>query len=94
MSALRHLVGYHNSASPGKRWIRRSPIGSSHSKFPAGIYRQQLSLADSFGIPVVPTLLTRNADEATSASERIGFRSFLRSSRPKSPTRATSAEWN
>src|SRR4029453_9230731 len=32
-----------------------------------------VSLLDSFGIPVAPTVLTRNADDAATAAERIGF---------------------
>src|SRR4030095_6511544 len=76
MSALRHLAGYQQFR---KSWQamdqKEAPLASSHSKFPAGILPAEAAfrLLDSFGIPVVPTLLTRNADEAASASERIGF---------------------
>ena len=96
MSALRHLVDYQQFRKSGKRWIRKSPIGFLHipSFRPEFSTEAAFRLLDSFGIPVVPTLLTRNADEATSASEASASQSFLRSSRPKSPTRATSAVLN
>jgi acetate---CoA ligase (ADP-forming) len=76
MSALRHLADYQQFR---KSWQamdqKEAPSASSHSKFPAGILPAEVAfrLLESFGIPVVPTLLTRNADEAASASERIGF---------------------
>jgi acetate---CoA ligase (ADP-forming) len=76
MSALRNLTDYHQFR---KSW---QPSGqqdaasvSSHPKFPAGILPAEaaFSLLDSFGIPVAPTVLTRNADDAATAAERIGF---------------------
>jgi acyl-CoA synthetase (NDP forming) len=76
MSALRNLADYHQFR---KSW---HPSGqteaasvSSHPKFPAGILPAEAAfrLLDSFGIPVVPTLLTRNAEEAVTAAERVGF---------------------
>src|SRR4030095_13789696 len=76
MSALGHLADYQQFR---KSWHamdqKEGPLASSHSKFPAGILPAEVAfrLLESFGIPVVPTLLTRNADEAASASERIGF---------------------
>src|SRR4029453_13352238 len=76
MSALRHLADYQQFR---KSWQamdqKEAPSASSHSKFPAGILPAEVgfSLLDSFGIPVAPTVLTRNADEAATAAERIGF---------------------
>jgi acetyltransferase len=76
MSALRHLADYHQFR---KSWQpsgqkKSSPV-SSHPKFPAGILPAEAAfrLLDSFGVPVVPTLLTRNAEDAATAAERIGF---------------------
>ena len=76
MSALRYLVDYHQFR---KSWQPRSQKEatsvSSHPKFPAGTLPAEAAfrLLDSSGIPVVPTLLTRNAEEAATAAERIGF---------------------
>jgi len=48
---------------------------SSYSKLPSGILPAQSAfrLFEEFGIPVVPTVLTRSADEAAAAAERMGF---------------------
>ncbi len=76
MSALRHLADYyHFRASRQARLQEEDAAVSAHPKLPAGILPAEAAfrLLDSFGIPVVPTLLTRNADEAATASERIGF---------------------
>jgi acetate---CoA ligase (ADP-forming) len=76
MSALRHLADYHQFR---KHWEARGQEDAtpvlSHPKFPAGTLPTEaaFSLLDSFGIPVVPTALTRDAEEAAMASERIGF---------------------
>jgi acetyltransferase len=76
MSALRHLADYHQFR---KSWQARhqkdAASVSSHPRLPAGILPAEAAfrLLDSFGIPVVPTLLTRDAEEAARASARIGF---------------------
>ena len=76
MSALRNLADYHQFR---KSWQpsgqKEAASVSSHPKFPTGILPAEaaFSLLDSFGIPVVPTVLTRNADEAATVAERIGF---------------------
>ena len=76
MSALRHLADYHLFR---KHWESRgqkeATLVSSHPKLPAGILPAEAAfrLLASFGIPVVPTLLTRNAEEAVTAAKRIGF---------------------
>jgi acetyltransferase len=76
MSALRHLADYHQfrkSRQPSGQ-KKAAPV-SSHPKFPTGILPAEaaFSLLDSFGIPVVPTVFTRTADEAATVAERIGF---------------------
>jgi acyl-CoA synthetase (NDP forming) len=82
MSALRHRVDYHQFR---KSWQPRSQKEatsvSSHPKFPAGTLPAEAAfrLLDSSGIPVVPTLLTRTAEEAATAAKRMGLRNFLSS---------------
>jgi acetyltransferase len=76
MSALRHLADYHQFRKHWEAQGQKEPGPvSSHPKFPAGILPAEAAfrLLDSFGIPVVPTLLTRNAEEAAMAAERMGF---------------------
>src|SRR5262249_14830250 len=76
VSALSHLADYHQFR---KSWQpsgqKKAASVSPHPRFPAGILPAEtaFSLLDSFGIPVVPTALTRNAEEAAAAAERIGF---------------------
>jgi acetyltransferase len=76
MSALLNLANYHQFR---KFWQangrKEAAVLLSHPKLPAGFLPTEAAfrLLDSFGISVVPTLLTRNAEEADAASERIGF---------------------
>ena len=48
---------------------------SFHAKMPSGILpaKSAFGVLEEFGIPVVPTLLTRSAGEAAAAAERMGF---------------------
>ena len=48
---------------------------SPRVKLPSGILPAESAfrLLAEFGIPIVPTVLTRNADEAAAAAERMGF---------------------
>ena len=75
MSALRHLTDYHQFRKSWQPNGQEAASISSHPKFPAGILPAEAAfrLLDSFGVPVVPTLLTRNAEDAATAAERIGF---------------------
>ena len=45
------------------------------TQFPSGVLSalEAFQLFQQFGIPVVPTAMTRSADEAVSAAERLGF---------------------
>ena len=74
MSALRNLVDYHQFRKSRQPSGQKKAV-SSQSRFPAGILPAEAAfrLLDSFGIPAVPTLLTRNAEEAATTAERIGF---------------------
>jgi acetate---CoA ligase (ADP-forming) len=76
MSALRNLAEYHRfrKSWQGSGW--KEPVSVlSQSKLPAGILATEASfrLLESFGIPAVPTRLTRDAEEAGAAAKRIGF---------------------
>jgi len=76
MSALRHLANYQQFR---KSWQvsgqKEAAALLSHPKLPAGFLPTAAAfrLLNSFGISVVPTVLTDNAEEAAAASERIGF---------------------
>jgi acetate---CoA ligase (ADP-forming) len=76
MSALRNLAEYHRF---GKSWqksdAKHAPAIASHPKLPTGILATEAAfrLLDSFQISVVASRLTRNAEEAGAAAERIGF---------------------
>src|SRR4030095_8694559 len=52
-----------------------SASSSTDKRFDSGILPAQAAfrLLKEFGIPVVPTVLTRSADEAAAAGERMGF---------------------
>ena len=56
-----------------------------HAKLPAGILPAEASfrLFESFGIPVAPTVLTRSADDAATAAERMGFPVALKVESPQ-----------
>ena len=76
MSALGHLADYYQFR---KHWNARAqeetaPV-SLNPKLASGILPAEAAfrLLDSFGIPVVPTLITHDADEAAMAAERMGF---------------------
>jgi acetate---CoA ligase (ADP-forming) len=76
MSALHHLADYRRFRKSWQKSEEKYGAGvPSHPKLPSGILPAESAfrLLDSFGIPVVPTVLTRNAEEAAAASERIGF---------------------
>jgi len=76
MSALRHLADYHQFRKSWQASRQKEAVAVlSHPKLPAGILPAEAAfrLLDSFGIPVVPTLLACNAEDAATTSERIGF---------------------
>lgn len=86
MSALGHLADYHHFR---KHWLevgqKEEKSVSSHPRLPAGILPGEAAfrLLESFGIPVVPTLLARSAEEAATLSERIGFPVALKIESPQ-----------
>jgi acetyltransferase len=76
MSALRHLVDYHQFR---KTWEAvghdKTRSVSPHTKLPTGILPVEAAfrLLASFEIPVVPACLTHDTEEAVAAAGRIGF---------------------
>jgi acyl-CoA synthetase (NDP forming) len=75
-SALRYLVDYcqfRESWQTGDQ--KKAASIPLHPKLPGGILPTEAAfrLLESFGIPVIPTELTRSAEEAAAAAERIGF---------------------
>jgi acetate---CoA ligase (ADP-forming) len=76
MSALHNLAEHHRFRKSWQKSDEKNDAAiPSHPKLPAGILPAEAAfhLLDSFRIPVVPSRLARNADEAAAASERIGF---------------------
>jgi acyl-CoA synthetase (NDP forming) len=76
MSALGNLAEYHRfRKSWQKSDAKHGPAIASHPKLPTGILATEAAfrLLDSFQISVVASRLTRNAEEAGAAAERIGF---------------------
>jgi acetyltransferase len=76
MSALRHLADYHQFRKLRQKSDEKDAAAVlPHPKLPSGILPAEAAfrLLESFRIPVVPTLLIRNAEEAAAASERVGF---------------------
>ena len=54
---------------------RQTPAITAHAKLPSGIMAAEpaFRLFEAFGIPTVPTVLARSADEAAAAAEKMGF---------------------
>jgi acetyltransferase len=76
MSALRNLADYHEFRKSWQASPQQESVSIlSHPKLPSGILPAEAGfrLLDFFRIPVVPTTLTGNADEAAAAAERMGF---------------------
>jgi acetyltransferase len=74
-ATLRHLANYYDSHGKNQADRTIQSFAATAKKFPSGIMSSEaaFSLFAEFGIPVVPTVLTRNADEAVAAAERLGF---------------------
>jgi acyl-CoA synthetase (NDP forming) len=76
MNALRHLVDYCQFRESWQTRREEDVVSiASLPKLPGGILPAETAfrLLESFGIPVVPIRLTRNAEEAANVSEHIGF---------------------
>jgi acetyltransferase len=76
MAAIRDLAEY-SEFQTARQADHTADAGetSSHAKLRSGILPAESAfrLLAEFGIPIVPTVLTRSADEAAAAAERIGF---------------------
>jgi acetate---CoA ligase (ADP-forming) len=76
MAAIRGLAEYYEFQTARKA-DHAADAGetSSYVKLPSGILPAESAfrLLAEFGIPIVPTVLTRSADEAAAAAERMGF---------------------
>ncbi|HYY24603.1 MAG TPA: acetate--CoA ligase family protein [Candidatus Udaeobacter sp.] len=75
MAALRHLADYHDFVCRSRDTDDRHLVNVEHPQLPSGILSSEAAfrLLASFGIPVIPTVLAGNADEAVEAATRIGF---------------------
>jgi len=64
---------------------RADALSAPRGKLPAGILPAEASfrLFESFSIPVVPTVLTRSANDAAAAAERMGFPVALKVESPQ-----------
>ncbi|MGE5215919.1 MAG: acetate--CoA ligase family protein [Chloroflexota bacterium] len=74
-AALHNLAAYHEfQRSRQTAAVTGTAVGLP-GKLPAGIMPAESAfhLFEEFGIPVVPTVLARSADEAATAAERMGF---------------------
>ncbi|HYJ17199.1 MAG TPA: acetate--CoA ligase family protein [Candidatus Limnocylindria bacterium] len=74
-AALRNLAEYHEFQKSRRTNAATSIVAATHGKLPAGILGAEAAfrLFEEFKIPVVPTVLTRGADEATAAADKMGY---------------------
>lgn len=73
-TTIRNLADYHDFQK--KRAKTTNPVAARPAKnLPSGILPAESAfrLFEEFGIPAAPTVLTRSADEAAPAAERMGF---------------------
>ena len=74
--ALRNLAEYYEfRAALQSKAARRFEIRAAQAHLPSGILPADAAfrLLESYGLPVVPTVLTQNPDDAARAAERMGF---------------------
>ncbi|HEX2230041.1 MAG TPA: acetate--CoA ligase family protein, partial [Candidatus Binatia bacterium] len=74
--ALRNLAEYYEfRAALQNKAARRFESRAVQAHLPSGILPAEAAfrLLESYGLPVVPTVLTQNPDEAARAAERMGF---------------------
>jgi acyl-CoA synthetase (NDP forming) len=85
-AALRNMAGYFEfRKSCQDRTGGPDALPPPHAKLPAGILPAEASfrLFESFGIPAVPTVLARNAIDAATAAEHMGFPVALKVESPQ-----------
>ena len=74
-ATLRNLAEYHEFQKSRRTNAATSIVAANHGKLPAGILGAEAAfrLFEEFKIPVVPTVLTRSADEAAAAADKMGY---------------------
>ena len=74
-ATLRNLAEYHEFQKSRKASAPTPIPAPTHGKLPAGFLGAEAAfrLFEEFKIPVVPTVLTRSADEAAAAADKMGY---------------------
>jgi acyl-CoA synthetase (NDP forming) len=74
-ATIRYLADYYDFQKSRQTSGGEVPHPTAHTKLPSGILGAEAAFAlfKEFAIPVAPTVLTRSADEAAAAAERMGF---------------------
>src|SRR5439155_15386040 len=87
MAALRNLAEHHEFRKSSQASDNHDSVISEHEPLPSGILptKAAFRLMQSFDIPVVPTLLARNAEEAAELATRVGFSVALKVESPSMP---------
>ena len=87
MAALRNLAEHHEFRKSSQARDNHDSVISAHEPLPSGILPTEAAfrLLQSFDIPIVPTLLARNAEEAAEFATRVGFSVALKVESPSIP---------
>ncbi len=87
MAALRNLAEHHEFRKSSQASDNHDSVISKHEPLPSGILPTEAAfrLLQSFDIPIVPTLLARNAEEAAEFATRVGFSVALKVESPSIP---------
>jgi acyl-CoA synthetase (NDP forming) len=74
-TTIRNLAEYYEFQGNRSPNAAVEAAAAAAKKLPSGIMPAEVAfrLFEEFGIPVVPTVLTRSADEAVAAAERMGY---------------------
>ena len=74
-ATLRNLADYFEFQKSRQASTATPAAAATHGKLPAGILGAEAAfrLFEEFKIPVVPTVLTRSADEAAAAADKMGY---------------------
>ncbi len=74
-ATLRNLADYFEFQKSRQASTATPAVTETHGKLPAGILGAEAAfrLFEEFKIPVVPTVLTRSADEAAAAADKMGY---------------------
>ena len=74
-ATLRNLAEYFEFQKSRQASTATPAVAATHGKLPAGILGAEAAfrLFEEFKIPVVPTVLTRSADEAAAAADKMGY---------------------